>query len=404
MESFVSRVSEEEGPSQIRNIIDNLHVAKYVKCLRIAYDCMEAQHPLASAIPYLTKLKKLVWVASTSESSHSASIFMLIRKYCLDFDCLSMNLNWIGVEEDEHTNSVLVFKGLRHLALRAPYWYSEDDKRPSAMTNMVRFSPDLVTLDLCITDAYGFPPRAWNADAFFESIKGTQYPHLRCLKLHGATGIDLHRLSDISAIPSPFHSFIVLNHRNIVALAMPIPINDSERGLDDLRLPKDMFPSLREFEGTISWCFYISGLHYPASRLRRMKFLIQGSAYEDGEELACERVHGALKSCLVLTELDIRCNDIFLTADRIRVLSEHAPGLRSLQCFIDLHETLDSISSALGQFGALRFIAFNHSYFKVQEDTVLFTLAKKCPSLIGVKDSVESHMHELHEVFEYVYV
>ncbi|KAF8066561.1 hypothetical protein FPV67DRAFT_1781101 [Lyophyllum atratum] len=393
MLEFASRVAEEQGPSRTRKIIDNLHAAEYVKCLCIGpdegYYTTDALDLLASAIPYLTELTNLVWVASSFEDSQIASTFMLIREHCIEFDSLSIRLDWGGEEQDEHMNSVLGFTGLRHLRLSAYDMYTINNELPSAMVNMVRSSPDLSTLDLCVIDSYDFPRRTWNADAFFESIAETQYPHLRCLRLRGAAGIDLHRLSDISAIPSPFHSFIVLNHRNIVTLAMPNPINDSERGLDDLRLPKDIFPSLREFEGTISWCFYISGLQYPASCLSKMKILMQRELDDDEEEHGFERIYSALKSCLVLTELDL-LRDVFwlgyvVTADRITELSKYAPGLHSLGCFIDVNETLDSVSSALGKFRALRSLAFNLFNFEDATDNVLFTLAKRCPALTSVK-------------------
>ncbi|KAF8058623.1 hypothetical protein FPV67DRAFT_1523062 [Lyophyllum atratum] len=386
MARFALRVIKEEGPSWTRK--NYLHAAKYVKCLCIGPEeglySTNTLHLLASAIPYLTHLKDLVWVASTSGDSQIASIFTLIREHCLDFDSLSLKLNWNG-HDDEHLDSVLGFKGLQHLRLSAHD--TMFGKLPSAMIDMIRLSPDLVTLELCVTKSYGHRYTSWDADKSFESILRTRYPRLQCLRLQGARWIDLHRLaSDTSALSGPFHSFLLLNHRNIVTLTMPIPINDSQRGLDDLRLPKDIFPNLREFEGTISWCFYISGLHYPATCLRRMNFLRQPRLHEEGRELVFNRAYCALNSCLALRELNVFCNGTAVTADRIAQLLEHAPGLHTLECHIDDDETLESISTALGKFGALRFLAFNLSDFHHQADDALFALAKNCPTLTGVKD------------------
>ncbi|GLB40891.1 hypothetical protein LshimejAT787_0901060 [Lyophyllum shimeji] len=404
MTRFASCIIADDPSRQTRSI-DNLNPAEHVKSLYIGPDDGDfrddALQLLSSAIPHLKKLQKLVWIASVYGDSEIGEIFTLIRTHCVDFEVLSVKLDWGGYEHEEYMTSVLDFKGLKHLRLFSDQMSVDDNQLPLVVQEMVRSSPELVTLDLSFFSWDDEEP-LWDVDKFCEGLGGTRYPHLHCLKFPGrGARVDLGRLRDISrATPSPFRSFIELNHHNITTLSMPHPFEPFDYQRDnadaDLHLPADIFPSLRTFEGNIYWCYRISRLRYPASRLQKMTVWTDRPIYRTGEEPARDMVHSALAACAGLRELVVRSAKTTATAARLAELSTYAPGLRALQCRIHWDESLDGIASALASFSALRFFAFNLNDFQreLSVTDAIGKLAERCPSLQDVEDcdlNVEDH-------------
>ncbi|KAF5370930.1 hypothetical protein D9615_009795 [Tricholomella constricta] len=263
----------------------------------------------------------------------------------------------------------------------------DDQELPSNITKTVRLSPDLETLDLSL-HTYGDPQNEWDVDKFCAGLKGIQYPRLRCLKLRFSADLDLSRLCDIST-PSPFRSFLEINHHSITILSLPVPDQFYEWAADDLHLPEDMFPNLREFEGTVYWCSQISKLRYPSSRLRKMKVLIEHPLYREGEEEARGMVYGALDCCTGLEVLNILSGDTVVSAGTLTDLSTHAPGLRALHCFIDHDETAGPVASALASFKQLRVLVINIADFNRNDPThaeSIISHARERSLLLKVQD------------------
>ncbi|GLB40890.1 hypothetical protein LshimejAT787_0901050 [Lyophyllum shimeji] len=157
---------------------------------------------------------------------------------------------------------------------------------------------------------------------------------------------------------------------------------------EDLHLADGIFPNLREFEGTLYWCYHISKVGYPASQLWKMKVLELGDAFTESEEWVCQMLYSTLKACPGLKELILSCEWNPPTAAQLAELATCAPGLHALECSVSFEESLDAISSALASFSALRFFAFNLS--ELQNDLprkdVITKLSGHCPSLKDVED------------------
>ncbi|KAF5370943.1 hypothetical protein D9615_009792 [Tricholomella constricta] len=367
--AFASRVTDQELGEPTQRIIDGLRFAEHVKCLYVGHDDMsvlnETLQLLILAIPSLKQLQGLVWkpwLDYWDGATFLSHAFASIRDNCDNFDSLSILIHRDG-GFDEFMDFRLDFRGrLKHLQIQTDDISLWDDEIICIMAKVARFSPDLETLDLSLHGNLS-PEAVWDVDEFCKSLDGIRYSRLQCLKLCDAAYVDLASLGDISSHPSPFRSFLELNHHNITILSLPPPTRPFDSFPDDLHLPADIFPNLREFEGTIYWCHQISKLRYPASQLRTMNILMERPIYEEinnynnygyyDEEKALEMVYSALRSCSALTEL-VLCDDFPVTGDILRTLSECAPGLQTLTCFLDLTEAVEPIIPALPCFKRLR--------------------------------------------------
>ncbi|KAF5380078.1 hypothetical protein D9615_006224 [Tricholomella constricta] len=371
--AFALRVIDQELEEPTQHIINGLRFAEHVKCLYVGHDYLYdvTLQLLILAIPSLKQLQGLIWKAWAFYDEISIPpVFALIRDNCNNFDSLSISLVRDG-GYDDFMNSALDFRGLKHLQIQTEEVYFWDDELPSIMTKMVQFSPDLETLDLSL-HGYGDPQEQWDVDKFCARLHGIRYSRLQCLKLRNAANVDLARLSCISGHRSPFRSFIELNHHNVTILSLPPPTELFDSRPDDLHLPADMFPNLREFEGTVYWCYQISKLRYPASHLRKMEVLMDRPRYDDdddddddddgSEKKAREMAYRALRSCSALTEL-VFCGDV-VTADFLKTLSECAPGLQTLACYRGEEEVeaTELIISALACFKHLRRFTTNVTF------------------------------------------
>ncbi|KAF9017908.1 hypothetical protein BDZ89DRAFT_1074390 [Hymenopellis radicata] len=378
LSQFRSRViSEANGGT----LIDELRIADHVRHLEfgggsdVEYDEDELEL-LASTLQHMKALRGLTWSALLPEDR---TIFSAIGTACKSLQNLSFHLEqFFDGDDDDYTSTLFGFKGLTRLEILAPSTRSrslvlDSGKLPSSMVDMIRASPNLVTLDLSL-NTYGAPRPKWDIDMLFQSIDIAP----TTLRLRKAADLDLHVFTD-STKPAPFRSFLLAHHEKITSLALPAPREDFAHGPPSLNLPPDTLPVLREFEGTIYWCSQLSKLQV-AFKLESLTVLSERSLFEDGKgDMFLE----ALRAFSSLQALHIFDRETFLCAEDLKGIVDNAPHLESLTCAFSTLETADTIGSQLSCLN-LRVLAA-HSPMIDSEEFVR-TLAKYCASLVMVED------------------
>ncbi|KAF9001073.1 hypothetical protein BDZ89DRAFT_1170159 [Hymenopellis radicata] len=372
LSQFRSRViSEANGAT----LIDELCVADHVRHLEfgggsdVEYDGDELEL-LALTLQHMKALRGLTWSALLPENR---TIFSAVGTACKNLQNFSLQIEqYFDGDDDHYTSTLFGFKGLTRIEISADL-FLDSGKLPSSMADMIRASPNLVTLDLSLS-IYGVPRPKWDIDTLFQSIDIAP----TTLRLRKAADLDLHAFTD-STKPAPFRSFLLSHHDKITSLALPAPQEDFAHGPPSLNLPPDTLPLLREFEGTIYWCSQLSKLQV-ASKLESLTVLSDRSLFEDGK---CDMFLEALRAFSSLKVLSIFDRETILCAEDLKAIVDNAPHLESLTCALDTDETADTVGSQLSCLN-LRVLAA-HSPITVSEEFVR-TLATYCASLVTVED------------------
>ncbi|KAF9027515.1 hypothetical protein BDZ89DRAFT_1066820 [Hymenopellis radicata] len=365
LSQFCSRViSEVNGGT----LIDELRVADHVRHLEFGGGDAEYELEfLALALQHMKALRGLTWSAVFPEDP---AIFSAVGTACKSLQNLSLHLEqYFDGDDDDYTSTLFGFKGLTRFEISADLFLNSG----KCMVDMIRASPNLVTLDLSLS-IYSVPHPKWDIDTLFRSIDIAP----TTLRLRKAADLDLHAFTD-STKPTPFRSFLLSHHDKITSLALPAPQEDFAHGPPSLNLPPDTLPVLREFEGTIYWCSQLSKLQV-ASKLESLTVLSERSLFEDGR---CDMFLEALRAFSSLKVLSIFDKETFLSAEDLKAIVDNAPHLESITCAFDGDETAHTIGSQLTCLN-LRVLAA-HSPIIVSEEFVR-TLVEYCASLVTVED------------------
>ncbi|KAF9032269.1 hypothetical protein BDZ89DRAFT_1131407 [Hymenopellis radicata] len=383
LSQFSSRViSEANGGT----LIDELRIADHVHHLEfgggsdVEYDEDELEL-LASVLQHMEALRGLTWSAVLPKTS----IFSAIQTTCKGIQNISLHLwdDFYG-HDDDYTPTLFGFKGITRLEISADAMFLDSGKLSSSMVEMIRASPNLVTLDLSL-NTYGYPHPKWDIDTLFQSIDIAP----TTLRLRKAADLDLHAFSD-STKPTPFRSFLLSHHEKITSLALPAPQEDFAHGPPSLNLPPDTLPVLREFDGTIYWCSQLSKLQV-AAKLESLTVLSERGLFEDDKRDMFLEALGAFSA---LKALNIFDGQTYLSAEELKAIVENAPHLECLTCAFERDETAAAIGSQLSCLNLraltanmFRYIGYTSTSNRpeVSEEFVR-TLAKHCPALVTVED------------------
>ncbi|KAF8990129.1 hypothetical protein BDZ89DRAFT_1087251, partial [Hymenopellis radicata] len=370
LSQFRARViSEASG----ENLIDELRVADHVHHLEfgggsnVDYDADELEL-LASALQHMKALRGLTWSAVLPEDP---TTFSAIGTACKSLQNLSLHLEqYFDGDDDNYMSTLFGFKGLTRFEISAPRLFLDSGKLPSSMIDMIRASPNLVSLDLSL-ETYGDPHPKWDIDTLFRSIDIAP----TTLRLRKAADLDFHAF----LIPRSPHPFVHSSFEE-----------DFAHGPPSLNLPPDTFPVLREFEGTIYWCSQLSKLQV-ASKLESLTVLSECTLFEDGKcdmFLEALRAFSSLKA-LHIINAHISNAETFLSTEDLKAIVKNAAHLESLTCNFFKHVTEDTIGSQLSCLN-LRALASNILRYAGDipnaEEEYVRTLAKYCPSLVTVED------------------
>ncbi|KAF9032262.1 hypothetical protein BDZ89DRAFT_1063439 [Hymenopellis radicata] len=258
--------------------------------------------------------------------------------------------------------------------------FVDNEILPSSIVDMIRASPNLITLDLSL-DIYGDPANPkWDIDALFQSVDIAP----TTLRFRKAADLDLHAFSD-SMKPTPFRSFLLSHHDKITSLALPAPQEDFAHP-PSLHLPPDTLPVLREFEGSIYWCCQLSKLQV-AAKLESLTVLSARALFqEDKHGVVLE----ALQAFSSLKALNMFHGQIDVSVEVLKFIVDNAPHLECLTCAFERGETAATIGSQLSCL-RLRALAANllrypHTIPSEVSEGFVRTLAKHCPALVTVED------------------
>ncbi|KAF9017904.1 hypothetical protein BDZ89DRAFT_1074383 [Hymenopellis radicata] len=373
LSQFSSRViSEANG----ENLIDELQVADHIHDLEFRYVYYEEDELelLASALQHMKALRGFTWSTTLPEDP---IIFSALQTTCKGIQNISLHLevDFTGHYDDsDYISTLFGFEGLERLEISTRWMFLDNGKLPSSMVDMIRASPNLRTLDLSL-DTYSDPHPKWDIDTLFRSIDIAP----TTLRLRKAADLDLHAFADLTK-PTPFRSFLLSHHDKLTSLALPAPQEDFTHGPPSLNLPLDTLPVLREFEGTVYWCFQLSKLQV-ASKLESLAVLSDFNDYKRSMLL------GVLQAFSSLKALNMFDGDIFLSTQELKAIVENTPHLECLTCAIDRDETAGTIGSQLSCLNLRALAARYNSRFPIDVfEEFVRTLAKHCPALVTVED------------------
>ncbi|KAF8988683.1 hypothetical protein BDZ89DRAFT_1087571 [Hymenopellis radicata] len=375
LSQFRSRViSEANGGT----LIDELRVADHVRHLEfgggsvLVYEEDELDL-LASALQHMKALRGFTWSALLPENP---AIFSAVQATCKGIQNISLHLwNDFYGDEDDYMSTLFGFKGLTRLDISTRWMFVDNEILPSSIVDMIRASPNLISLDLSL-DTDGDPHPKWDIDTLFRSVDIAP----TTLRLRKAADLDLHAFTD-STKPTPFRSFLLSHHDKITSLALPA-LQEGFAHPPSLNLPPDTLPVLREFEGAIYWCSQLSKLRV-APKLESLTVVSERPLFDNGK---CDMFLEALRAFSSLKALHIFNEEAFLSAEDLKAIVENAPHLESFTFAFDRDETAVSYHRSQLSCLNLRALAVHRlPYGRIVSEEFIRTLAQYCTSLVTVE-------------------
>ncbi|KAF8604824.1 hypothetical protein BDV93DRAFT_522145 [Ceratobasidium sp. AG-I] len=253
-----------------------------------AYDreqliCHEVVSRLENIIPRLVNLESLAW--KSHWLPRNTKIFKSLRTHCPRLRSVEIQ-NWtypFAQGKDGYADSLYGFVNLEHMSVMSKHLAHGQRRFPQPIIQMIRSSPDLITLELFLESTGAAIDHAWAPSKLFETID-LAFPKLRVVRFGGSM---IPQWPLLFTKRTHFRTFFE-QHPSLHTISLGWTRGLAGHHKVDAETVASLFPSLRHFEGPAFVCTAIlsSPLSFQLESLSILdKQVDQNARQSNGQEL-----------------------------------------------------------------------------------------------------------------------